>query len=79
MTKCLRSVCIVSHVVEGDFLRGIIAVSARRALEKEKINSFEKLSGYSEKEIMELKGFGKNTMQKLKIYMKKNDIYFKSN
>ena len=79
MAKCLSSICVVSHVVEGDFLQGIIAMPARRALEKEKINSLEKLSDYSEKEIMELHGFGKNAMEKLKIYMKENQVSFKNN
>ena len=47
------------------------------SLEKEKINSLEKLSDYSEKEIMQLHGFGKNTMVKLKNYMKENQVGFK--
>jgi DNA-directed RNA polymerase alpha subunit len=51
---------------------------ARRALEKEKIDSLEKLSNYSEEEIMQLHGFGKNAMEKLKIYMKENHVSFKN-
>ena len=47
--------------------------------EKEKIDSLEKLSDYSEKEIMQLHGFGKNTMQKLKVYMNENHVSFKNN
>jgi len=78
MAKCLSSICAVSHVVKGDFLQGIIAVPARRALEKEKIDSLEKLSGYSEKEIMQLHGFGKNAMEKLKNHMKEHQISFKN-
>ncbi|MCW3161695.1 DNA-directed RNA polymerase subunit alpha C-terminal domain-containing protein [Chryseobacterium oryctis] len=79
MAKCLKSICAVSHVHQGDFLRGIIAMPARRALEKEKINSLEKLSDYSEKEIMQMHGFGKTTMEKLKTYMKENNTFFKGN
>lgn len=79
MAKCLSSVCVVNYVVGGDFLIGVIAMPARRALEREKIDSLEKLSGYSEKEIMQLHGFGKNTMEKLKIYMKENHVSFKNN
>lgn len=79
MAKCLTSICVVNHVVENDFLEGIIAMPARRALEKEKIDSLEKLSDYSEKEIMQLHGFGKNTMGKLKNYMKENNVSFKNN
>ncbi|MEF9479021.1 hypothetical protein OWR28_16015 [Chryseobacterium sp. 1B4] len=37
----------------------------------------EKLSDYSEKEIMQLHGFGKNTMVKLKNYMKEHQVCFK--
>jgi hypothetical protein len=79
MAKCLSSICAVSHVVQGDFLQGVIATPARRALEKEKIDCLEKLSGYSENEIMQMHGFGKNTMEKLKLYMKENNVSFKNN
>ena len=79
MAKCLSSICAVNHVVKGSFLQGIIAMPARRALEKEKIDSLEKLSNYSEEEIMQLHGFGKNAMEKLKCYMKENQISFKNN
>lgn len=79
MAKCLSSICIVNHVVEADFLRGVIPMPARRALGREKIDSLEKLSDYSEKEIMQLHGFGKNTLQKLKVYMNENHVSFKTN
>ena len=79
MAKCLSSICAVNYVANGDFLKGIIAMPARRALEKEKINSLEKLSDYSEQEIMQLHGFGKNAMEKLKCYMQENQISFKNN
>lgn len=79
MAKCLNSICAVSHTVTGDFLQGIIPMPARRALGKEKINSLEKLSEYSEKEILQMHGFGKNAMEKLKIHMMENEIYFKNN
>ncbi|KFF24877.1 hypothetical protein IW16_18295 [Chryseobacterium vrystaatense] len=79
MAKCLSSICAVSHVVtNNNFLYGIIAVPARRALEREKIDSFEKLSGYSEQEIMELHGFGRNAMEKLKNHMKENQVSFRN-
>ncbi|WP_228403360.1 hypothetical protein [Chryseobacterium sp. RU37D] len=79
MAKCLNSICAVSHVERRDFLQGIIAMPARRALEKEKINSLEKLSDYSEEEILKLHGFGKNAMLKLKNHMKENHVSFKNN
>lgn len=59
------------------FLKGILAISARRALQKEKIDSLEKLSDYTEKELLQFHGFGKNTVEKLKIYMKENDFAFR--
>ncbi|WBV61151.1 hypothetical protein PFY12_03295 [Chryseobacterium camelliae] len=80
MAKSLISICAVNHVVEkGNFLQGVIAMPARRALGKEKIDSLQKLSDYSEAEIMQLHGFGKNAMEKLKNYMKENNVSFKNN
>ncbi|MCT2406383.1 hypothetical protein NZD88_02290 [Chryseobacterium antibioticum] len=79
MAKCLGSICAVNHVVKSNnFLCGIIAVPARRSLEREKIDSFEKLSDYSEEEIMQLHGFGKNAMEKLKNHMKEHQVSFKN-
>ncbi|MGG5207993.1 DNA-directed RNA polymerase subunit alpha C-terminal domain-containing protein [Chryseobacterium sp. MIQD13] len=79
MAKCLSSICAVNHVVKNsNFLSGIIAVPARRALEREKIDSLEKLSDYSEEEIMKLHGFGRNAMQKLKSHMKQHQVSFKN-
>ncbi|HBV17573.1 MAG TPA: hypothetical protein DEB71_19810 [Chryseobacterium carnipullorum] len=79
MAKCLSSVCAVSHVAHrNDFLYGVIAVPARRSLEREKIDSLEKLSDYSEQEIRQLHGFGKNAMEKLKNHMKEHRVSFKN-
>lgn len=78
MARCLNSVCTDHRTVKGDFLKGIIAMPARRALEKEKIDSLEKLSDYSEEEIMNLHGFGKNTMDKLKNHMNEYKVSFKN-
>lgn len=77
MAKFLKPICTDRHVVSNDFLKGVIAMPARRALEKEKIDSLEKLSDYSESELLQFHGFGKNTMQKLKVYMKNNDAFLK--
>ncbi|MDR6462820.1 hypothetical protein [Chryseobacterium sediminis] len=77
MSKSLNSIYAFNYDSKEEFLHGVIAISARKALEKEKINSLEKLSDYSEKEIMQLHGFGKNTMVKLKNYMKENQVCFK--
>ncbi|KPH14880.1 hypothetical protein AMQ68_05500 [Chryseobacterium sp. ERMR1:04] len=78
MAKCLSSFCVVNHVVKGEFLQGVIAMPARRTLEREKIDSLEKLSNYSEEEVMQFHGFGKNTMMKLKNYMKEQQVSFKN-
>ncbi len=77
MSKSLNSIYTVSYDPEDDFLLGVIAIPARKALKKEKIDSLEKLSDYSEKEILQLHGFGKNAMMKLKDHMKKHQMYFK--
>ena len=78
MTKCLTSMYAVSsYTARGNFLKGIIPVNARRALEKEKIDCLEKLSEYSEEEIMQLQGFGKSTMEKLRAHLKENHLSFR--
>lgn len=77
MSKSLHSIYAVNYDPQNGFLQGVIAISARKALEKEKIDSLEKLSDYSEKEIMQLHGFGKNTLVKLKDYMREHQCFFK--
>jgi len=77
MSKSLNSIYAVNYNPKDEFLYGVIAIPARRALEKEKIDSLEKLSDYSENEILELHGFGKNTIVKLKNYMEENQVFFK--
>lgn len=77
MAGCLKTICTEHHVSENNFLKGIIAKPARRALQKEKIDSLLKLSDYSENELMKFHGFGKNTVVKLKNYMKENNFSFK--
>ncbi|MCD0457085.1 hypothetical protein LPB85_16670 [Chryseobacterium sp. LC2016-27] len=77
MAKCLKPICTENHVVENKFLQGIIAMPARRVLEIKQIDSLTKLSDYSEKEVMKFHGFGKNTISKLKNYMKENNFSFK--
>lgn len=79
MAKCLKSVCAVNPASEGDFLEGIIAIPARKALEREKIDSLQKLSGYSEIEIRKMRGFGEVSLKKLKKHMKENHFSFKEN
>lgn len=77
MSKSLNFIYAVNYDPAEGFLHGVLAIPARRALEKEKIDSLEKLSRYSEKEILQLHGFGKNAMMKLKDYMKEHQVFFK--
>lgn len=77
MAKNINSICTDCHTISNDFLKGIIAMPARRALQKEKIDSLEKLSNYSEDELMQLHGFGKTTISKLKMYLKDNNTSLK--
>lgn len=79
MTKCLKSVCVENQTLKGNFLQGIIGMPARKALEKEKIDSLEKLSGYSEKEIRQMEGFSAVSMKKLKSHMTENHVSFIEN
>lgn len=76
MAKALKPFSSVDHLTKNNFLQGVIAAPARRGLELEKIDSLDKLADYSEQEIMKFHGFGKNTMIKLKKYMKENNRSF---
>lgn len=78
MAKCLKRICAENHVGENQFLQGVIAMPARRTLEKEQIDSLRKLSDYSENELLKFQGFGKNTISKLKNYMLENNFSFKN-
>lgn len=77
MAKNIKHTCNDHHEVSNDFLKGIVGIPARRALQKEKIDSLEKLSDYTEKEILQFHGFGKNSVEKLKIYMNHHHFSFK--
>ncbi|WP_300350840.1 hypothetical protein [Chryseobacterium sp.] len=79
MARCLKSFDNDHHAEKNNFLQGVVTVPARRALENKKIDSLEKLSYFSENEIMQLHGFGKNTMKKLKNYMQEQRVSFKKN
>ncbi|MEG0925050.1 MAG: DNA-directed RNA polymerase subunit alpha C-terminal domain-containing protein [Chryseobacterium sp.] len=77
MSKSLNSIYAINYDPQEDFLHGVIAIPARKALKKEKIDSLEKLSDYSEKELLQLHGFGKNAMMRLKDHMKENHFFLK--
>ncbi|MCG6186162.1 RNA polymerase alpha subunit C-terminal domain-containing protein [Maribellus maritimus] len=54
-----------------------LSAPARRALEKHDITSVEELSNFSENEILELHGVGKNVISKLRDILKENGLQFK--
>lgn len=61
----------------GGFLADLSA-PARRALETAGITTVQKLSAYSEKEILELHGIGKASLPILKTALKGEGLHFKS-
>lgn len=76
MAQTLHPDYSVNQALKNDFLKGILTSRGRRSLEMEKIYSLDQLADYSEKEIMQFQGFGKNTMIKLKKYMKEEQQIF---
>jgi predicted RecB family nuclease len=56
----------------------LIAAPARRALERENINTLEDLAKWSEKEIINLHGMGPSTLPKLKKALKDKGFSFRS-
>lgn len=55
----------------------VLGAPARRALEREKITTLKKLSSWSEKELLQLHGFGKSSLPKLREELKKAGLNFK--
>ena len=79
MAGCLKPAEAHLTAEKNEFLGGVIAAPARRALKDKNINSLHRLSDFTENEIIQLHGFGKNTMTKLKTYMSEQQISFKIN
>lgn len=77
MAAFLKPVSAEEHAVVNDFLKGIITVTARMSLHREKIDCLEKLTDYSENEVMQFDVFGKKMLEKLKIHMLENHFSFK--
>ena len=71
-------ICEEERKPKDSFL-ALIAAPARRALENEGITSLEKLSAYSEKEILSLHGMGKSSLPKLNDALKNAGLAFKKN
>ena len=55
----------------------ILSAPARRALQSHGIDSLEKLSNYSESEILSLHGMGKSSIPKLEKLLSELDLKFK--
>ncbi len=69
-------ICEEERKPKDNFL-SLIGAPARRALEREGITTLEKLSTYSEKEILNLHGMGKSTIPKLNDALKKAGLLLK--
>ena len=68
-------ICESEKKAEG-FLNEL-AAPARRALEGQGITTVQKLSGYTEKEVLALHGIGKSAMPKLKAALAAQELSFK--
>ncbi|UZD22098.1 RNA polymerase alpha subunit C-terminal domain-containing protein [Algoriphagus halophytocola] len=55
-----------------------LSAPARRALESKQIDSVDKLSTFSEKEILALHGMGKSSIPKLKAALEEKGLAFKN-
>ncbi len=69
-------ICEEERKPKDSFLALLVA-PARRALENEGITSLEKLSTYSEKEILSLHGMGKSSLPKINDVLTKAGLAFK--
>ena len=57
----------------------VISAPARRALENKGITTLEKLSGYTEKEILALHGIGPTVIPKLQKALAESGLSFRRN
>ena len=69
-------VCEAEHKPQEGFL-ALLSAPARRALENKHITSLEKLSEFSEKEILQLHGMGPSSIPKLRDALKAVGLNFK--
>jgi len=70
-------VCEQERKPENGFL-SLLSAPARRALEHHGITSLQKLSAYSEKEIMKFHGMGPASLPILRTALEENGLSFKS-
>ena len=68
--------CEAERKPNNGFL-ALLYAPARRALEREKIDTLQKLSQFTEEEILSLHGMGKSTLPVLKSELKKTGLAFK--
>ncbi len=61
----------------ADGFLSLISAPARRALEREGIETLEQLASYSEKELLTLHGVGPSTLPKLKTALRQKKLDFK--
>lgn len=69
-------ICENERKPDSGFL-STLSAPARRALEREGINTLIKLSKFSEAEILELHGMGLGSIPKLKLALKERGLEFK--
>ena len=70
-------ICEKERKPKDSFL-ALLGAPARRALEREHIETLEDLAKWTEKEIINLHGIGPNTIPKLKKALSEYDLSFKS-
>lgn len=70
-------ICEEERKPKDSFL-SLLAAPARRALENKGIDALEKLSGFTEKEILALHGMGKSSLPKLRKAMAEKGLDFKA-
>ena len=69
-------ICEEERKPKDNFL-SLIGAQARRAFEREGITNLEKLTLFSEKDIIALHGMGKSSIPKLNEALTKTGLYFK--
>ena len=70
-------VCEQERKPKDNFL-SLLSAPARRALENNGVNTLQKLSGYSEKEILKLHGMGPGSIPKLRSALASENLSFKN-
>ncbi|WP_079640628.1 RNA polymerase alpha subunit C-terminal domain-containing protein [Sphingobacterium nematocida] len=68
--------CEAAKKPQSGFL-STLSAPARRALTDNGINTLQQLSNYSEKELLQLHGFGKRSIPKLQQALEKENLDFK--